>query len=157
MSQRPGCTLCLHACDERWVGDGIRAFCSTCLAALGRFATSSPARTRLWPALKGIVNAPAAEEIVRQAIDHDEAPRWEPGTTPRRLAAAEQHLVQAEVYARRGLPGHALREAAAALQDERHLPPQHAVKALAILLNPRHLAVDPDELMIVLREKLFVH
>lgn len=72
-------------------------------------------------------------------------------------ADAETHLELAMAYAKMGLTGDALMEAAAALEDERHLTRPRALKALSLLLNRRYLQVQVDELLIVVREKLIVH
>ncbi|MBM4779542.1 MAG: hypothetical protein GQE15_17685 [Archangiaceae bacterium] len=108
------------------------------------------------------LDTPGFEEIVQELID--EAPEMfgelraalaMQTTLP--PAAAETHLDLAIAYRQMGLVGDALCEAASALRGERQLTRPHALKALSILLDPRHLVFDLDELMIVLRETLFVH
>lgn len=166
MSQRQRCSLCLRACDERLVGDDVNAFCSTCLAAMGRFATSGSARTRFWPALEGIttrepptLDTPVFDETVQELIDREPGLfgnlrtvlEIQPTLPP---ADAETQVDLAVAYLEMGLRGEALREAASALQDRRHLSRPSARKALMMLLDRRHLQFRVEELLIVVREGL---
>lgn len=168
VARRPACALCLQSSDEPLVVDGSTAFCPTCLAAIGRFATSGSSRTRFWPALEGVthdeppdLDSPGFQEVVDELVEHDpemfgELPRilqMRPQLPP---ADAETHLDLSVAYREMGLPGLALREAAAALQSVSQLPRRRALTALRFLLDRRQLQFPVDELLIVVRETIAV-
>ena len=159
MDHRPACSLCLHSCDERWVGDGTRAFCSSCLAAIGRFVRNGPGRARLWPALQGIRDAnPSLHETGRlnDVLVGEVFAEFKKGTegvvTP---ADAETHLDLGIAYREMGLVADALMEAATALQHENKLTRPRAREALNFFLDRRQLRVGVDQLLVFLRESLF--
>lgn len=99
--------------------------------------------------------------MVDELVEHDpemfgELPRilqMRPQLPP---ADAETHLDLSVAYRKMGLPGLALREAAAALQSVSQLSRRRALTALRFLLDRRQLQFPVDELLIVVRETLAV-
>lgn len=144
VARRSACALCLQSSDEPLVVDGSTAFCPTCVAAIGRFATSD-------------LDSPGFQEVVDELVEH--APEMF-GELPRILQMqpqlppldAETHLDLSVAYREMGLPGLALREAAAALQSVSQLPRRRALTALRFLLDRRQLQFPVDELLMVVRE-----
>lgn len=168
MDHRPACSLCLHSCDERWIGDGTRSFCTSCLAAIGRYVSNGPGRARLWPALEG---APNDQTALRETeagegdtqVDGDEpaAQVFVDLTTGSdgfiNPADADTHVGLAIAYREMGLVGDALMNAAVALRHEKRLSRSSAREAMSLLLDARHLRVGVDELLVALRNAMFTN
>lgn len=164
MDERPACALCMHSCDDRWIGDGTRAFCTNCLKAVGRFVSSGLHRERLWPALNG---EPVDQTVLAERSDNANSDNAFFAETfvdftkgLERVAAsadAETHLDLGMAYGEMGLVGDALMEAARALRLEHHLSRTRAREALGLLFNRRHLRVDLDATLVELRQVLFAN
>ncbi len=163
MDHRPACSLCQHSCDERWIGDGTRSFCTNCLKAIGRFVSNGPGRTGLWPALEA---EPANHTPLRIQVDEPVADRVLDlrevfvDLTQRldgAVADAETHIDLAIAYCEMGLIGDALMEAAVALVRENHVSRPPAREALSLVLDRRHLRVGVDETLVALRRAFFTN
>jgi hypothetical protein len=168
VDHRPACSLCLHSCDERWIGDGTRSFCTSCLAAIGRYVSNGPGRARLWPALEGAPNDQTALRETEAGEGDTQVDGDEPAAqvfvdltkgshelvNP---ADADTHLALAVAYCEMGIVGDALREAAVALRHEKRLSRSSAREAMSLLLDARHLRVGVDELLVALRNAVFTN
>lgn len=156
MDEKPACSLCLHRCDARWVGDGKRAFCTRCLVAIGRFVLNTPDRVRFWPSVE---QAPARIKPIGEAELERAYTELTGGAVfdeiTRAMAmtpGAETHLDLALAYREMGLEGDALEEAARALQQEVKLSRPRALEALTFIPGQQS-----DALIAGLREALFTN
>jgi hypothetical protein len=162
MDHRPACSLCLHSCDERWVGDGIRSLCTSCLMAIGRFVSDGSGRAGLWPSLE---TEPANHTPLRTQVDDEPVPDRVADLSKVFVdltqsldgvaVDAEIHVGLAIAYREMGLVGDALMNAAVALRHEKRLSRSSAREAMSLLLDARHLRVGVDELLVALRNAMF--
>ena len=158
VDDKPACSLCLHRCDERWVGDGKRAFCTRCLVAIGGFVLRGTGRARFWPAIE---RAPLPVAPISEAERERRYAEYTVEEVFAEFAAgmsmtpdAETHLDLAIAYREMGLESDALAEAALALQQEVKLSRPRALEALSFVVDRPH---GVDEWLMVLREALFTN
>jgi hypothetical protein len=156
VGELPACSLCARACSALFARHEALVVCGACLSLVARFAQTSPARERLWPAVApkgaapdlGEVPAPVAQVFTqfKQKLEHVAG-----------AADAQTHLDLALAYRAMALNGDAAQEAATALEHHAVLPPVRVNYALGLLFDPGVLRVSRGVAVEVLREALFAN